>query len=398
MKIVYILVIMITIINADFFDSASSMFHKLRDKVITKDETKSNQQLREERFKDIWKDIKDKLVKGYKLYDKKEKAPDNTFFIGKDKGDYQEDIDEVLNEIIDALVDDNLLKYKDDIADIDNKIKKYEEKLARLREDRISAPKESTIHTTKAKYDKKIKETLEEIEILKSKKHIVYQKLKDDFKRVGVKLDTKQIDIILDRVDGDDIIQLSLVMDVLKQITAQILELMKESGEDLTQAKRYYGMHLVSLALVVHIQQKYIQKVNKVYIPKIDKLIQQSKDIIYKTEIAIDKENSPTRREVYESNLKAQKLTLKVAKLYKGHLISAINSVKKAQITAKKNLDLAENTYATVSLSSGLYNLIKENEAMFDKISQIQMPKIEPFENLQIQKKYKELTKKILEE
>ncbi len=397
MRIKLILILLITTLNASFLDNAGDFFSSLKDKIVKKDEKKSDKQLREEHFKDIWKSIKDKLVEGYRLYDKKEKAPDSAFF-SKDKSDYQEDIDELLGTIIEALIEDDFLEYKDEVADIEEKIRRYENKLARLREDRVSAPKESTIHTTKAKYDQKIKQTLEEIEILKSKKEQIYKKLKDDFKRVGVKLDTKQIDTILDRVDGDDIIQLSLVMDVLKQITAQILELMRESGEDLDQAKRYYGMHLVSLALVVHIQERYIQKVKNVYIPKLDKLIQKSKDIIYKTEIAIDKEDSKSRRAIYESNLKAQKLTLEVAKLYKKHLLEAINSVKRAQITAKKNLDLAENTYSTVSLSSGLYNLIKENEAMFDKISQIQMPRIEPFKNLQIQKKYKELTKKILEE
>jgi hypothetical protein len=148
----------------------------------------------------------------------------------------------------------------------------------------------------------------------------------------------------------------------------------------------------------VHIQQKYIEKIDNIYIPKLEKLIEKSKNIIYKTEIAIDKESSESRRKVYEANLKAQQLTLKVANLYKEHLLSTKNSVLKAQISAKKNLALAENTYETVSLSSGLYSIIKENEAMFNKISQIQMPTIVPFENIQIQKKYKELTKKMLEE
>jgi len=399
MRLIAIFLFITTIANADFLDSAKETFDNLKSKVrIEHIKPKHHYITRQERFDNIWMDIKDKLVEGTKLYEKKEKAPDKTWIIGKDKSDYQEDIDEVLNEIIEALIDDDLLQYKDEIAQIEDEIAKKEEQLSEFREERVGAPKESSLHTTKAQYDKKIKDILDEIAILKNKKRIVYKKLKSDFKRVGVKLNDKQIDIILDRVDGDDIIQMSLVMDVLKQITAQILDLMQESGEDLAQAKRYYGMHLVSLALVVHIQQKYIDRVNNIYIPRLDKLIEQSKKIIEKTEIAIDKETSSSRRKVYESNLKAQKLTLKVAYLYKKHLEEAKNSVKRAQITAKKNLDLAENTYATVSLSSGLYDLIKENEAMLNRISQIQMPQIVPFKNLQIQKKYKELTKKLLEE
>ena len=397
MKIYTILIVTFTILNANFLDSANEVFNKIKEKV-TFSTQKDDSIDKEERFSEIWLNIKDKLVEGSKLYEKKEKAPNSTLFFTKDKDDYQDKIDDVLNDIIKALVNDNLLKYKEDIAKIDKEIKRKEEKLAEYKEERVGAPTKSAIHKTKADYDKKIKNTQDEIAILKNKKEIIYNKLKRDFKNIGVNLDSKQIDILLDRVDGDDIIQMSLIMDVLKQITAQILELMRDSDEDLIQAKRYYGMHLVSLALVVHIEQKYIEKLDNIYIPKLDELIKKSQDIIYQTQIAIDKESSPSRRRVYESNLEAQQLTLKVAKLYKKHLLEAKNSVLKAQESAKKNLALAENTYSTVSLSSSLYNLIKENEAMLTKISQIQMPNIVPFENIQIERKYKELTKKMLEE
>ena len=71
---------------------------------------------------------------------------------------------------------------------------------------------------------------------------------------------------MLSRVDGDDIIEISLVMETLKHITNQIMILMKESKEELVQAKKYYGMHQVLLELVVYIQQKYIDKSNTIYI------------------------------------------------------------------------------------------------------------------------------------
>ena len=97
--------------------------------------------------------------------------------------------------------------------------------------------------------------------------------LKSNFKEIGVNLTSEQIEVLLTRVDGDDIIQISLVMETLKHITNQILELMKASKEELKQAKKYYGMHQVLLELVVYIQQQYIDKCDNVYLPKIDKMI-----------------------------------------------------------------------------------------------------------------------------
>jgi hypothetical protein len=66
-----------------------------------------------------------------------------------------------------------------------------------------------------------------------------------------------------------------------------------------------------------------------------------------------------------------------------------------AQNIARKNMQLAHNTYKTVVLSADLYALISENQNLFSEISRIQVPNIIPFENMQIEKKYNELTKLI---
>ncbi len=352
--------------------------------------------MRQERFNNIWKQVKDKLVKGSKLYSQKELAPDKTYFFGDDKQDIQDDIDDVLNDIVDVLIDDDILKYKNDIEYINRKIEDDYEKISEYKESKIGAPKKSLIHTTKSGYEQKIKDTKDEIKILKNKIRMIKKSLKQKFAKIGVKLNAKQIDVLLTRVDGDDIIQMSVVINVLKQITKQILTLMKSSNEDLVQAKRYYGMHLVSVALIVNIQQKYINKLDKEYLPKLDALTQKAKKLMEQTEIAIDSEQNSNRKTLYASNLKAQKLTLNVATMYKQNLLQSREKVLQAKVIANRNLALAENTYNTVALSKGIYDLITESQTMFNKISQIQMPDIVPFENTQIESKYRELTKKIL--
>ncbi len=352
--------------------------------------------MRQERFNNIWKQVKDKLVKGSKLYSKKELAPDKTYFFGDDKQDIQDDIDDVLNDIIEVLIDDDILKYKNDIEYINRKIEDDYEKISEYKESKIGAPEKSLMHTTKSGYEQKIKDTKDEIKILKNKIRMIKKSLKQKFAKIGVKLNAKQIDVLLTRVDGDDIIQMSVVINVLKQITKQILTLMKSSNEDLVQAKRYYGMHLVSVALIVNIQQKYINKLDKEYLPKLDALTQKAKKLMEQTEIAIDSEQDSNRKTLYASNLKAQKLTLNVATMYKQNLLQSREKVLQAKVIANRNLALAENTYNTVALSKGIYDLITESQTMFNKISQIQMPDIVPFENTQIESKYRELTKKIL--
>jgi len=181
-------------------------------------------------------------------------------------------------------------------------------------------------------------------------------------------------------------------METLKHITNQILELMKASKEELKQAKKYYGMHQVLLELVVYIQQQYIAKCDNVYLPKIDKMITDSEQMIENTNRLKGQEEDARRRSIYNHNLDAQTLTHKAAKLYRKDIVASRNNMIEAQKISKSNLTLSKNTYATVMLSTDLFDLITESQSMFEEVSKIQVPNLVPFENLQMEQKYRELT------
>ena len=184
-------------------------------------------------------------------------------------------------------------------------------------------------------------------------------------------------------------------METLKHVTNQILQLMKASKEELTQAKKYYGMHQVLLELVVYIQQKYIDKCNTVYIPKIDKIISDSAEMMGNTKRLRAQEEDVRRRAIYNNNLDAQMLTNKAAKLYRNDIVSSRNNMIEAQKISKANLKLSKNTYETVMFSADLFDLIAESQNMFDQVSKIQVPNLVPFENIQMEQKYRELTEKL---
>jgi len=185
------------------------------------------------------------------------------------------------------------------------------------------------------------------------------------------------------------------MMETLKYITNQILKLMQESKEELSQAKKYYGMHQVLLELVVYIQQKYIEKCNSDYIPKIDKIIIDSIQMAQSTEKLRDNEENSQRRSIYSGNLNAQLLTNRAAKLYRKDIILSRNRMIEAQNISKANLRLSKNSYETVMLSADLFNLISQSQNMFEEVSKIQVPNLVPFENNQLEQKYKELTEKL---
>ena len=364
------------------------LYKELKPVELNKTESK------EEHMNALWDALLPELEQGLAYTDKLEKAPDSAW-IGSDKKDIQKDMDNVFNHIIDTLIDDDFLSYKKEINALHQDIAGNKNTIAFYREKKISAPVQSKIKTTKAEYAQKIEALKEENRSSEIEIEHIKQKLIQQFADIGVNLTPEQINVLLTRVDGDDIIQMALMMDVLKHITQQIMTLMKENNEDLSYAKKYYGLHLVTLELVVYIQQKYIDRVDHEYIPKIDNIIFEANKMVSETKALAHSDASERRRSIYEKNMQSQELTAHVAQLYKRDLITSKVSMVNAQKITKKNLQLARNTYKTVVLSADLYELISESQQMFSEVSRIQVPNIVPFENMQIQKKYYELTKLI---
>ena len=400
MKLLSLFILLVSCVHADWkldmMEKSNQIYTDTKNKTILlyKENVETQPLTKEQRMNKIWDNVYDDLEEGAGYIDKLNNAPESTW-IGTDKEDVQKDINKLFEMIVNGLIEDDLLIYKTKMEKLKKNISANKSDILKYREKRVGAPDSSKIYRTKSDFDEKIIETKDENTMLENEIRIIKEKLKNDFKEIGVNLSSAQIDVLLTRVDGDDIIQISLVMETLKHITNQIMLLMKESKEELTQAKKYYGMHQVLLELVVYIQQKYIDKSNKVYIPKIDKMIVDSAQMIENTNRLKNNEEDTRRRSIYHNNIEAQKLTNKAATRYKQDLISSRNNMIEAQKISKANLELSKNTYATVLLSADLFDLISESQSMFEEVSKIQVPNLIPFENIQMEQKYKELTEKL---
>ena len=386
--------------GSDLLQKSTQLYDETREKTIQiyKDtlieKPKNHEEIRKERLNKAWDGVIDELQEGMRYIDELKEAPDSAW-IGRDKAAVREDIDALFDQIIEGLVGGDLSEYKRQTMHIRNRVNENKEKILLYREKRIGAPKESKFQTTKSEYDEKIKALQDENSVFLNDMRIVKENLQKSFADIGVILSLSQVDVLLTRVDGDDIIQISLMMDTLRYITNQILHLMQESKEELKQAKKYYGMHQVLLELVVYIQQKYIDKCNQVYLPKINKIISDARSMIAQTKRLQSQEEDPKRIAIYAHNIEALELTQEVALRYREDLVRSRDKMIKAQEVAKANLKVSKNTYETVSLSADLYDLISESQEMFAQVGKIQVPDIVPFENLQIKEKYKELTDKI---
>ncbi len=399
MRLIYSILFIATIASGDITNLLDEAYSRVKQESIRlyAGDMDDNITQKEKRLNEVWNRVLPEYDEGVMLLSHSIDAPDSAWF-EKDRLDYERDIQDVLNNIMKSITDQDIMMYREKISEIKSEIKELKSDISRYREKRVGAPVASLVYTTKIGYDTRIKNSSDKVAMLENDIAQIKSRLTKDFAKNGIILNASQIDVLLTRVDGDDIIRMAVVVDTLNQITPQILQLMRESKEDLTQAKRYYAMNLISWKLLLYMQRSYIDRVDNIFIPKIEHIIAQADSMRVETSRLYEDERDSQKREIYSKNMQTQIGTRDIATSYKSQLLLSKQKMQKAMSATISNLKLVENTYKTVSLSSELYRVITQSQEMFSKIAKIQMPEIVPFENLEVKRKYQEITGRILED
>ena len=372
--------------SKDFYDALSdkvSLFGAAESEVISRPIVlEENSQ----HLKNIWPEVLENLDDALSLNTKIDTAPASRWF-GDDKQSLLKKQFQVFTEIETLLSSPAISANRKNIDRLKDKINDERQRIAGLKEKRVIATRDK-----KDKLDKKIQKSLNKITAYSANIEIEKTNLKTRLQELGLLLSNNQIDVLLSRVDADDIIKMSVVYDVLADITRQLMELTREFNEDIHQARKYYGMHVVLLKFVINMQQAYINKLDKEYLPRIDNIRKDTIRVSQESKQLLRSEKHSTQRKVLQHNLQAQQLTLKVAKLYAQQLNKQKAKVAEALNRAKSDYRVAKNTFDTVKLSAELIRLMKTNEASFNALMNIQIPEIVPFQNIEMQKKYEELS------
>ena len=259
---------------------------------------------------------------------------------------------------------------------------------------KISAPESSynPLVTTKSGYEKKIASAKEEITAANETIIEEKEKLAGDLERIGMKLDAKSIDNLLDSITGDEFMRVSIIFDNAKKFAAELERLTNESGEDLETAKKYYGVYLMLLRTVSRLQEKFIENVDSEYYPKLDMFADKARENIVEAKKAIRLGGNEAQ---LNNNIESNRLTYDAAMFYKQGLAEQKHQMMLANLETKKSILTAANTYKTVALSKDVAELMAVSRRAFDSITGLAVPDLRPFENQKMKKAFSEMTREL---
>jgi len=342
----------------------------------------------------IWGQLIPKLEEVLALEVENESLPKSAWF-GKDRQSNDSKINELLDEAVTILSQSDSITIRDHIRTLEEKIRELKQKIAQDIQAKMSAPVDSQWETTVSGYETQIKQNKRLIKKYRSEIKQLKAQFAQHLSASGLHITPEQLDILLSSVVGDDLIQSTVVYENIKQISQQLMKLTVSSGEDLDISQRYYGMYMVLLKIVLHLQESIIHKIDNQYLPKIVRIMEEVDTLAATTQNLLRNEKDEVRRRHLSANEQAQKLTLKTAQLYQQHLIEQRSKVVMAIEKTTPDLQIAENTYKTVRVSGELVNLLRTSQKTFDLLLNLQVPDLLVFENLQMKQEFAILTQKI---
>ena len=315
-------------------------------------------------------------------------------FLSKSKESQAKKVEGYLDVAGEALGISSISNRRIKIANLKDSIIQKRKDISVYRRKRISAV-ESTYNplvTTKSGYDKNIATAEEEIATATDEISAEKQKLVDDLERIGMKLDAKSIDNLLDSITGDEFMRVSIIFDNAKKFAAELERLTNESGEDLETAKKYYGVYLMLLKTVSRLQEKFVENVDNEYYPKLDKFADKARENIADAKKAIRLGGDKT---VLENNIESNRMTYDAAMFYKQGLAEQKHQMMLANLETKKSILTAANTYKTVALSKDVAELMAVSRRAFNSITGLAVPDLRPFENQKMKKAFSEMTREL---
>ena len=377
-------------VNAGWMDTIKQGWEKTGEVVgeLTASSPADKVSLSKYRAKEVWTDMSDYFTEIDELKVRQLVAPESSFFY-KTKLDFSEKILDIVSQLAYLLKDSKIAEDRSSMDDLDTLIRES-----------IKSKSEYTMkaNLSSGKDKKDLLEGIDKqnqtISELEDNKQQLVKSVRDRLEDYGLILTSQQIEVLLSRVDADDIIAMATTFSIISELTQQLSESMSASEEDLTVAKKYYGFHVMLLELQRHIQKTYIEKLEKTYIVKLNNIKSDNEKLIYKTRKLIRSSND-TIEKIYKGNLRSQQYTNKVIGVYKKILITDLTKLKKGLARINKNYKVALNTLDTVSISSDLTTLMSENKNLFKEIVSLQLPELIPFENLQMQKEFEALSIKM---
>lgn len=309
---------------------------------------------------------------------------------------------DLLSSAFEMMTDAPVVEMQDEIAERRRQISRLRDQIAELKEQRISAPEDGGVASMlglsddQDSLDGAIAELDRRIEGQQNGIAAAKQRFVDAMEEAGAPIPPEQAEMLLDSVTGYDLVRLAAAYEAVRGVSDHLRRLMDESGEDLTYARRYYGMHTALIALLVEAQSGFLNQIDSEYMPKLGAIEGDIRAAARETQRLLDDDPTKDQRRALGANQRSQAIALDALELYRDYLQRQRDQILATRERTLKELRVADNTLRTVDASFQLREVMESAATSFEALRNLESPGFERlFRNEQLRREFQELTERL---
>lgn len=344
-----------------------------------------------------WSELTEMLDRAAILRGKKERLPENSL-LGADKRKTGEKIGKVLRDAREILLSAESVKLLDRAEVINGRLPELYAEIEEYRNKRVGAPEKSLnpLTVTVADCDKKIAEDEKDIERLDGELRGIRAKIAAELRGMGMKLTDEQAEVLFSSVVGDSLVKNAVIFENVKGVTEQLAELMARNKSDTGAARKYYGMYVTLIDVLLDTQYGFIEKIDGEWIPRVKAISAAASSSLKEARAGLARKDfTPEQKNILRANAESNEMTVKAAEQYAKLLSTQKASVEKCVRSIKRDREVAVNTYSTVQHISDMNTVIHSGLELFDALSSMQLPEFKAFDSSGVRGEFDEITKRL---
>lgn len=314
--------------------------------------------------------------------------------------DREAEVQKLLGSVLEIVSDAPVLEMQAKLRESRDAISAMKDQIITLREERMRAPKDGVLPGILTNTQSSIDEKVAELEARITLNEEAIEKTKTDIKTAladaGIQLSDEQAELLLGSVLGRDLIKLVTAFQAARSVDDQLAKLLSASNNDIKAARRYFAMHAALFAMMVHAQDMLLDKIDTVYITKLQGILADIRKTRNMTRHLLEDQNRPDQQRALEANIEAQNFAEKVASFYRDYLLTQRRQIAEARERTLRDLAIADNTFETVEASFQLHQLLEDARTSFEALQRLEAPGFDQvFKNETLRREFENLTRQL---
>ena len=344
-----------------------------------------------------WENLTGTLDEATVLREKQKRLPESSW-LGADRQKTGAKIAKLLRRAQGILLSSETLKLVDRSEEIKERLPKLYQRIEEYKNKRIGAPQKS--YNPFVKTVKDCEETIaaaeKDVERLRDELAQIREAIAAELRGWGLKLTDAQADVLFSSVVGDSLLRNAVIFENVKGVTAQLTQLMAQNKDDTSIARKYYGMYVTLIDVLLDTQHGFVNKIDGEWRPQVKKISEGAAASLKEARAALNRSDfSADQKAIFRSNAASNEMTVKAAEQYLKLLDNQKTSVQNCIRSIERDREVAANTYATVQHISDMNAVIQSGMQLFDMLAAMQLPELQAFDSSGVRREFDEITRRL---